>query len=71
MGRGMSVEETRRKFLVGLGRQCIRFDMEGPLVAHKGRLEYLEEGGEFIAPETGLVQSIGPKRPGGNPAGMT
>ena len=36
MARGMSVEETRRKFLVGLGRQCIRFGMEGPLVAHKG-----------------------------------
>lgn len=46
-------KETRRKLLVGLGRQCIRFDMEGPLVAYKGRLEYLG-GGEFIAPEAGF-----------------
>jgi hypothetical protein len=44
MGRGMSVEETRRKFLVGLGRQCIRFDMEGPLVAHKGWNTYRRVG---------------------------
>lgn len=45
--------ESRRKFLIGLGRLCIRFDMDGPLVPYKGRLEYLE-GGEFIAPEPGF-----------------
>jgi hypothetical protein len=46
-------KEARRKLLVGLARACIRFDMEGPLVAHRGRLNYLE-GGEFIAPEPGF-----------------
>src|SRR5215471_15724195 len=46
-------KELRRKLLVGLVRQCIRFDMEGPLVPYKGRLEYLD-GGEFIEPEVGF-----------------
>ena len=46
-------KENRRKFLIGLARQCIRFDMEGPLVACKGKLDYLQ-GGPFIAPEEGF-----------------
>jgi hypothetical protein len=45
--------EARRKLLIGLARASIRLDMEGPLVPHKGRLNYLEGGG-FVAPEEGF-----------------
>jgi hypothetical protein len=42
-------KELRSKLLVGLGRQCIRFNMLGPIVAYKGRPDYLE--GRFVEPE--------------------
>jgi hypothetical protein len=43
----------RHRLVLGLARQCIQFDMEGPLVPYKGRVGYLEDGG-FIAPEAGF-----------------
>lgn len=47
--------DTRRTFLVGLVKACIRFDMEGPLAASNRRLEYLgSKLGEFIGPREGF-----------------
>jgi hypothetical protein len=42
----------RHRFLLGLARACIRFNLEGPLVASRGRLEYL--GGGLIPDQEGF-----------------
>lgn len=46
-------KDSRRRLFVGLGRASIRFDMEGPLVANAGRLNYLGDS-EFVAPQSGF-----------------
>jgi len=42
----------RHRFLLGLARACIRFGMEGPRIATKGRPEYL--GGQLIPEQEGF-----------------
>ena len=40
---------TRQQLFLGLARAAINYDMEGPLVSRRGRLEYLgTKNGEFI-----------------------
>ena len=43
----------RRKLLLALARACIRFDMEGPPIAYRGRPKYLGAGG-LIPEEEGF-----------------